>query len=130
LKGVPFTKFIPGIIWFIVVLVLIILPGSDFPKVDDWYHRWFVDKWIHSGIFGLLAFLFMFPFAQAIKESSHALWIFENIAKLTILWGFITECVQLMVPGRSFDLMDGLADTAGAAIAYFIMIKVVYKKTP
>jgi hypothetical protein len=129
LKGIPFTKFIPGIIWFIVVLVLITLPGKDFPKVDDWYHRWYVDKWIHSGIFGVLAFLFMFPFAEALKDITLAHRHFRNIAFFTIVWGFLTECIQLLVPGRSFDLMDALADASGAIMVYVYFRKLQQKKT-
>ena len=129
MKGIPFTKFIPGIIWFIVVLVLIALPGSDFPKVDDWYHRWYVDKWIHAGIFGLLAFLFMFPFAQVVTEGNSLHSVCKNIAILTIVWGFATECIQLMVPGRSFDLLDALGDSIGAILAYVFFRNNIFKTT-
>jgi hypothetical protein len=118
LKGVSLTKFVPGIIWFFVVLILIILPGSDFPKVDNWYHKWYVDKWVHAGIFGLLAFLFMFPVVDVISDRNKVLIFCKNIAILTIVWGFATECIQLMVPGRSFDWVDGLADAMGAFLAY------------
>lgn len=129
MKGIPFTKFIPGIIWFIVVLVLIALPGSDFPNVDDWYHRWYVDKWIHAGIFGLLAFLFMFPFAQVVAERNTLHSVCKNIAILTMVWGFATECIQLMVPGRSFDLLDALADSVGAILAYVFFRNNIFKTT-
>ena len=123
MKGIPFTKFVPGIIWFFVVLILIILPGSDFPKVENWYHKWYVDKWIHAGIFGLLAFLFMYPFVKAIPDRNMVLRVCKNIAILTMLWGFATECIQLMVPGRSFDIVDGLADAMGAFLAYLYFRK-------
>ena len=123
MKGVPLTKFVPGIIWFFVVLILITLPGSGFPKVDNWYHKWYVDKWIHAGIFGLLAFLFMFPFVKAISDREKAAFFCRNIAILTTAWGFATECIQLMVPGRSFDWVDGLADAIGALLVYLYFRK-------
>ena len=119
MKGLPITRFIPAIVWFVIVLILIALPGHDFPNVDDWYHKLFVDKWIHAGIFGLLAFLFMFPFFKIEKNQSTLLKVFIKITWLTIIWGFITECIQLFVPGRSFDLLDAAADGAGAFIAFW-----------
>ena len=51
-------RFIPGIAWFFVVLVLLCLPGKDIPGTS-WLDKIFFDKWVHAGIFGLLALLFM-----------------------------------------------------------------------
>ena len=111
-------KFIPGIAWFFLVLVLICLPGSDLPTVDDWFSKIYFDKWVHVGLFAILAFLFMRPFLKSglpIKEK----WNYIiKIAIATSVWGLTTEIIQkFFVPGRSFDMGDWSADSLGALIA-------------
>src|SRR6478672_5501393 len=54
-------KFIPGIAWFFILLVLLCLPGDDLPDSDWWLDKIYFDKWVHTGLFGLLAALFMAP---------------------------------------------------------------------
>ena len=126
MKGIPLKKFIPGFAWFFVVLFIICLPKEEIPEVDGWWgwlNKIYFDKWIHAGIFAVMAFLFMYPFLKAPlpeKEKWQALfWITIGIS----LWGFATELIQLMVPGRSFDLLDWAADSLGGVIALFFCRK-------
>ena len=68
MKGIPLKKFIPGFAWFFVVLFIICLPKEDIPEVDGWWgwlNKIYFDKWIHVGIFAVMAFLFMYPFLKA-----------------------------------------------------------------
>jgi hypothetical protein len=94
-------KFIPGITWFLVVMVLLFTPGNDLPEVGDWFARINFDKFIHMGVFGLLTFLFMFPIGLVQKY---------------------------FIPGRSFDLLDWAADSIGAAVAWLFCRKVYLKQ--
>ena len=73
-------------------------------------------------MFGLLAFLFMFPFAKTTSGPSSKIRIFLLIALMTIAWGLITEFIQLMVPGRSFDLIDWCADCVGVLLAFGVIM--------
>jgi len=111
-------KFLPGIAWFFVVLVLISLPGSDFPSAN-WLNKIYFDKWVHIGIFCLLALLFMWPIAFSSMEKRTKLQYFLRIAIATSIWGLTTEFIQkYLVTGRSFDLLDWAADSVGAAAAF------------
>ena len=65
LKMISIKKFIPGIAWFFLVLILICLPGDDLPKTDDWMSAIYFDKWVHIGLFSILAFLFMMPICKS-----------------------------------------------------------------
>ncbi|MCW3092087.1 MAG: hypothetical protein JWP81_3156 [Ferruginibacter sp.] len=113
----------PGIAWFFVVLVLLCLPGQDIPSVN-WLSKIFFDKWVHTGIFGLLALLFMMPFAFSSMENKEKLQYFIRIAIATSLWGLTTEFIQkYWIPGRSFDLFDWAADSLGAFTAFIFCIK-------
>ncbi|MGC4101391.1 VanZ family protein [Ferruginibacter sp.] len=118
-KAIGIKKFIPGIAWFFVVLTLVCIPGEDLPKPDNWMIQIDYDKLIHVGIFGFLAFLFMFPVGQSAAFSNKAKWYyFIKIALATIVWGYTTEVLQkFFIPGRSYDLTDWLADSIGGVLA-------------
>lgn len=114
----PIKKFIPGIAWFFLTLVLICLPGQDLPPVNDWLSLLYFDKWVHTGLFALLAFLFMWPVLKSAWPLQNKWQYLLKIAVSTCLWGLTTELIQkYFVPGRSFDLFDWGADSLGALLA-------------
>ena len=117
-NGLMVKKFIPGIAWFFLVLVLICIPGKQLPSVNDWFSLVYFDKWVHLGLFAVLAFLFMYPYNRS--ELPHReKWQYSiRICMATCLWGLTTEFIQkYFIPGRSFDLFDWVADILGAIIA-------------
>ena len=116
---IAFKKFIPGIAWFFILLVLICLPASEIPTVS-WLNKIYFDKWVHVGVFALLALLFCWPFYNSSFNEKERLQYFIKIAIATCIWGLATELIQkYFVPGRSFDLLDWTADSLGALIAYW-----------
>ena len=126
MKQVPFKQFIPGILWFILVLVLICLPQSDLPEMDGWgfwFKKFYFDKWVHAGMFGILAFLFMFPFSKTSLISGAKWQFYLRIGILCSAWGLITEIIQLYIPGRSFDLLDWAADSFGVLLVTIYLRK-------
>jgi hypothetical protein len=124
LYSIPFKKFIPAILWFLLVFILICLPGQEFPEMDvwsAWLQKIYFDKWVHAGIFGVMMFLFAWPFKSADLQDEKKKSIYLLIALLTCIWGLVTECIQLYVPFRSFDLLDWAADSFGTIIAHYVM---------
>jgi VanZ family protein len=120
-----FKKFIPGIAWFFFVLVLMCLPGKDIPNIEVVYF----DKLVHTGVFGLLAILFCWPFYNSTFNNKERLQYFIKIAFAVSLWGLTTEFIQkYFISGRAFDLRDWAADSIGALIAY-LFCKKVFTKT-
>lgn len=118
-----FKKFIPGIAWFFVVLVLICLPGKEIPKVG-WLININFDKAVHVGVFGLLTVLFCWPLHKSFFNKKERLQYFIKIAIATSIWGLATEFIQrYWIPGRSFDLFDWAADSLGALIAFWFCRK-------
>jgi hypothetical protein len=116
-------KFLPGIAWFFVVLVLLFMPGKDVPS-NNWFDIIYFDKWVHTGIFGLLALLFMLPFAHSSIDQKEKLQYFIRIAIVTSIWGLTSEFIQkFWADGRSFDLIDWGADSLGAVISFIICRK-------
>lgn len=114
-------KNLPGIAWFFLVLFLICLPGDDLPHPQGWMDKIFFDKWVHIGLFGMLAFLFMRTAGLSASPLKEKKILFFKIVLAAILWGITTEFIQkFFIPGRSFDLADWAADTTGILSARFI----------
>ncbi len=121
--------FYTAFAWFMIVLVLICLPGSDLPKPDNWMKILYLDKIIHTFLFGMLAYLFMRPmlFSEIRRERKKA-WLI-GIVIATSAWGITTEFIQkYLVTGRSFELADWIADSCGAVFAWIFAWKTQLKK--
>jgi VanZ family protein len=121
-KSLQLIQFLPGIAWFLFVLILICLPGDDVPDKPGWLE--FIpdfDKVVHAGLFGGIVFLFCMPFKKSLFTRPEKLNLFIKITVATIVWGIATEYIQkFFIEGRQFDLADWAADSAGAIIAFFI----------
>ena len=119
LTSIPIKKFIPGIAWFFLILILICLPGSKIPTVETWLNDIYFDKWVHTGLFAVLVLLFIypvskFPLPQEVKRNTAI-----KIAIAACTWGLTTEFIQkFFIPDRSFDLFDLAADSLGVLLAY------------
>ncbi len=117
-KELRIKKFIPGIAWFFLILILICIPAYDLPKVDKWLIEINFDKLIHVGLFAVLAYLFMNPIAKSALSKREKWHYFIKIAIAVALWGLVTELIQkFFIPSRSFILSDWLADALGGFIA-------------
>ncbi|RYF91195.1 MAG: VanZ family protein [Chitinophagaceae bacterium] len=118
MKQISFYKFLPGIAWFFVVVLLTCLPGKDIPG-NSLFELLHVDKWVHVFMFGLLAMLFIRPYAMSQLDAAGKLRRYFFVAISVSAWGLATEFIQkYLVPGRSFDIWDFVADVAGCSIAY------------
>ncbi len=117
-KEMRISKFAPGIAWFFLILILVCIPGYDLPKVDNWLIEINFDKFIHVGLFAVLAYLFMIPFSKSDLPQKEKWHYFIKITIATIIWGITTELIQkYFVPSRSFNLSDCAADGLGGIIA-------------
>ena len=121
-------NFIPAIIWFLLILVAICIPGYDLPEVDNWMIEINYDKLIHVGLFAMLAFLFMYPIVKSNLQKKIKWQYVIKITMATIIWGFCTELIQkFFIPGRSYNLSDWAADGLGG-IAALIFVKLKFLK--
>ena len=110
-----FIQFLPGIAWFFVVLLLLCMPGEKIPK-SKWLSIIFFDKMVHVACFGLLVVLFYWPLR---RQAGNRLYL-ARLAIATVVWGITTEFIQkFFILHRSFDLLDWLADSTGALLAWW-----------
>jgi len=126
LKNIAFRHFIPAIIWFFIVLVLICMPQQDVPEPQgwgEWLKKMHIDKFVHAGMFGMLSLLWMLPFRRSSKESAQKRKWFFIIALSTSFWGLATECIQIALPPRTFDWLDWAADASGVLLMWMISKK-------
>jgi VanZ family protein len=92
-------------------------PGEsiDLPDID------WIDKILHAVAFGFLSLSFYFAFsANGISQAMLFSFLSSSI------YGILDETHQLFVPGRSFELLDWVADMTGALL--FLAILLVLKK--
>ncbi len=119
-SAVTFKKFIPGIAWFLLVLVLVCLPGEDIPKIEELDFVNF-DKLVHAGLFGGIVFFFAMAYNKSALTQKEKIVVFFKLTFATVIWGITTELIQkFFIPGRQFDLLDWAADSLGAVIAFFV----------
>ncbi len=87
-------KFIPAIVWFFMLFILLMLPGSELPKTNEWLDKIFFDKWIHAGLFGLLTLLLLAP-VMSCTQSFRKIWVISILIVIAVsLWGLTTEFLQ------------------------------------
>jgi VanZ family protein len=115
--------FTPGIIWFIVIFILLVMPGSDIPA-NDFFELIYFDKWVHVGLFALLTLFWAYPFLKSYTPIKVFLWV----SFLALLYGVAMEYVQkYFTTTRSFDVTDMLADTTGIVLSILFLLS-KYKK--
>lgn len=113
------NSFIPAIIWWTIVLVLMCTPGRDFPRLGSWTELISLDKLIHIFMFGLMAYLFNRAIASRDRSLHYKKQLFIKIAMACAIWGLTIEFIQhYFIPGRGFDMYDFLADGVGCFFAY------------
>jgi hypothetical protein len=111
--------FLPAVCWFILVCLLLFMPSREMPD-SNLFKLKGTDKLVHLFLFGVMTFLFCLPvFLSLPVTPKNKKIIYWSVALLVSLWGLSTEFIQkTYVPGRDFELLDWLADSAGSFLAY------------
>jgi VanZ family protein len=122
-----FFKYnIPGILWAIIILILLGLPGSDLPDASFINIPQF-DKLVHAGLFGILVFLLARGFYLQHRFDNLTKHFIQFSFLISVFYGGLTEILQGRVfPDRTSDIFDFISDVAGSAIA--IVLFLLYKK--
>jgi len=93
----------------LLIIIAVLIPGPDLPDVDIGGF----DKLIHIGMFGTWAFAVRYDF----DRSPFPYLVFFLTG---IVFSGLTEVLQLLVDGRSFDLYDMAADAVGLLAGFAI----------
>lgn len=111
--------FIPAIIWFLVILGLCSFPGKDIPHIS-FLELLAFDKWVHAGIFFVLAVLLMRGMKFTYVRAAHVTAIWFALA-VSIPYGGLLEVMQgTLFQDRSADLYDFIANSFGAVCGVLV----------
>ena len=108
--------------WTLLTIVLLCLPGSDIPSSGIFAIKG-IDKIVHFTLFGGIVLFWGYYWIgkPGTKEQWRKLMIL--IALFSIVLGTVLEFLQLCyIPGRTFDLVDILADAIGAVCVYVLLV--------
>jgi len=109
-----------ALFWLCLITVLLVIPGSRFPK-ENWLDKIWFDKWVHIGLFAILVFLWC--------RAANRKQVFLIIAGIAIIYGTGMEFVQkYFVSNRGFELLDILADAAGSILGMLYSLLQYRKK--
>ena len=106
-----FVKILP--IYWAFLTYMLLRPGSQ--NVDYWFVFQGIDKIIHLSTFIVLGFSFMAAFPKT---------RFSSFILIMFIYAVLTEILQdQMKLGRSMELYDLLADTAGVLLGRLLFNK-------
>lgn len=101
------------VIWALVILVLCAFPGKDIPHIS-FLELLAFDKWVHAGIFFVLAVLLMRGMKFTQVRAAHITSVLFALA-ICIPYGGLLEIMQgTLFKDRSADLYDFIANSFGA----------------
>ncbi len=102
-----------AILWSLVVLSLLVAPvpagGEGWFLAVEWLG---VDKLVHLSLFGAEGFL-VHRWLRSAGVRSPGVWA----VGLTVVFGALTELIQVPLPDRQGDVWDLAADSVGAVLA-------------
>ena len=104
--------YLPAMGWIVLILFLCTLPGSAIPSASI-FDKLHVDKIVHFVLFGGTVLLLAYGYY---KQRNAISWLaLFSLAAVVTLYGLAIEFIQkYLVPNRSFDMYDLLADGLGA----------------
>lgn len=100
-------RWLPGIAWGVVILVITSVPGSAIPAGPEIPG---LDKVVHGTMYGVLGFLV----GNALLRERVAAWVLAGGVIAVMAAG--DEWHQEWIPGRSAETLDWVADVAGATV--------------
>ncbi len=121
--------FYSALIWTVIIMVLVGIPGNQIPKVSHFIDLLQPDKLVHIGIFAPFSFLWINYFNNTLKSKKNSVII---VIIFGILYALITELLQVyLFIGRSGNFPDAIADFIGVilGIAYFMKKTLNKQKT-
>jgi VanZ family protein len=111
---------LPTLLWALVILILCGIPGRDIPHIS-FLELLSFDKWVHAGIFFVLALLAVRGFRLqqgSVTLKKNAAWF---ALAFCIPYGGLLEIMQgTLFEERSADVYDFIANSFGAIMAVLL----------
>ncbi len=120
-----FRFFAFTFLWALVILSLILMPGSQMPGFINLFS---FDKFAHLGVFAVLCFLMIVGFTKQStypKLKSHAI---KYSLLICICYASVLELGQSLIPDRSSNFYDMAFNLSGVLLGYLLFL-LVYKSS-
>ena len=105
--------------WAVFILLICVTPGRFIPSAG-WMQLFSLDKIVHAALFFILASLIVISCGTVAVRRLYV-WL-----TLSALYGFLIEVLQAsLYNGRSFELLDAVADAAGVVMAFWVRGKLL-----
>lgn len=101
-------KYIPPILWMLLIFVLSSIPGTVFPKIPFPG----LDKLVHLIEYGILGFLWV----RALNGK------IVSVILIGIIFGIFDEIHQIFVPFREFSVFDLIFDGIGVFLGSLCLL--------
>ena len=116
------TRF-PGrysIFFALFILVVSILPTSD---QEDLVSLPYIDKLAHIFLYAILALVASVEVKRSDRDRKPPISAYMEMVLYALIYGIFIEMVQLLLPYRSFEVMDVLANSIGifGGVAMFFL---------
>tara|TARA_R110001592_G_scaffold9215_1_gene49127 strand:+ start:51824 stop:52204 length:381 start_codon:yes stop_codon:yes gene_type:complete len=109
-----------ALLWSFGMAYALFSPASNVPDIPKFYGS---DKVIHFGMFVGMAFLWNRVVRHNVNiNRKNSTKLFTNYLVLWIFIAILTEYLQRLVPGRSFDYFDIITNIVGVIIGAGIFI--------
>lgn len=113
---------IASIIWSVIILVFLCLPGKDLPEWSFFDIIPFFDKIVHAGLFLILAFLLICGIYKP-QIPQDLLKIILIVIFIALSYGGLTELLQkLIATNRTADVFDWIADIIGSILGILLFL--------
>ncbi len=108
----------PAILWALVIFTASSIPASDLPRIAHLVN----DKIIHAVLYFILGLL-IYRALEPRRTPPRFNWSRLVISVAAVVcYGISDEFHQHFVPGRSVDILDATADTAGGIVAALAIV--------
>jgi VanZ family protein len=124
--GHRWNPWFPPLLWAVVIFVLSSIPGSSYPRASfpgaDKIAHFFL--YATMGALCARALLLRRTAAATATPLRTRLLVLAGAVALATFYGVSDELHQLLVPGRSADWRDALADAVGALAGGVVALRV------
>jgi|WetSurMetagenome_2_1015567.scaffolds.fasta_scaffold191260_2 VanZ family protein len=111
--GTFFRQQFPALAWAAVIFLLSSIPANKLPDMKIFS----IDKFAHIFVFFVLGLLVYRGLRRPSEPAGFSLPRMGLAFALVMAYGILDELHQGLVPGRSLDVYDALADAAGGLLA-------------
>lgn len=121
--GGRIKSYLPAIVWAVLILTVSSIPDLSTPGLGFTM----TDKIVHFAEYFILGLLTAKTVSTFNKEPLKIFWL---SSALTSGFGILDELHQLLIPGRTTEGLDMVADILGSILAAGLFVRLLQRHSP